>query len=300
MATEVLGITELVDSQAAKYATHNEALRQIEGRMVRVKSRTTTAQPGSPAAGDAYILPTGATGTNWAGNDGKIAHYYGGSWKFWTAVEGARVWVNDEDQRVVCDGGAWVLDTRASMLTKSVAGGSNVTLTAAENSYPAIDLTGAITANISVIVTTTPKLLVVKNSTTGDFTITVKTSAGSGIVVPRGAREMLYCDGTNVVVPRPVAGVSADNGDAAATLSVGVSSTTQVWATALTADRSVTLNTFGAKNGDRFRILRKSSATGAFNLNVGAGPLKAMGTAGSFADVEFDGSAWVLTAYGVI
>lgn len=300
MATEVLGITELVDSQAAKYATHNEALRQLEGRMVRVKSRTTTAQPGSPAAGDTYILPTGATGTNWAGNNGKIAHYYGGSWKFWTPVEGARVWVNDEDQRVVYDGGAWVLDTRASMLTKSVAGGSNVTLTAAENSYPAIDLTGAITSNISVIVTTTPKLLVVKNSTTGDFTITVKTSAGSGIVVPRGAREMLYCDGTNVVVPLRTSAVSTDNGDAAATLSVGVSATTQVWATALTADRAVTLNTFGAKNGDKFRILRKASATGAFNLNVGTGPLKAMGTAGSFADVEFDGSAWALTAYGTL
>lgn len=41
-------------------------------------------------------------------------------------------------------------------------------------------------------------------------------------------------------------------------------------------------------------------ATGAFNLNVGTGPLKAMGTAGSFADVEFDGSAWALTAYGTL
>ncbi|MGE0338120.1 MAG: hypothetical protein AB7Q76_22700 [Gammaproteobacteria bacterium] len=35
-------------------------------------------------------------------------------------------------------------------------------------------------------------------------------------------------------------------------------------------------------------------------LNVGTGPLKAMGTAGSFADVEFDGSAWALTAYGTL
>jgi len=199
MATEILGVTELTDSQAAKYATHNEALRQVEGRMVRVKSRTTTAQPGSPAAGDTYILPTGATGTDWAGDDGKIAHYYGGTWKFWTATEGARVWVNDEDQCVVYDGGAWVLDTRASMLTKSVAGGSNVTLTEPESSYPAIDCTGALTANIALIVTTTPKFFLIRNSTSGSYTLTVKTSAGTGVIVTQGARALLYCDGTNVV-----------------------------------------------------------------------------------------------------
>lgn len=199
MATEVLGITELVDSQAAKYATHNEALRQIEGRMVRVKSRTTTAQPGGAADGDTYIVPAGATGTNWSGNDGKIAHYYGGSWKFWTAVEGTRVWVNDEDQLVVYNGSAWVLDTRASMLTKSVAGGSNVTLTEPESRYPAIDCTGALTGNIALIVTTTPKFFLIRNSTSGSYTLTVKTSAGTGVIVTQGARALLYCDGTNVV-----------------------------------------------------------------------------------------------------
>lgn len=199
MATETLGLAEIVESQSAKYATHNQALREIEGRTVRVKSRTTTAQPGSPAAGDTYILPTGATGTNWAGNDGKIAHYYGGSWKFWTPVEGVRVWVNDEDQRVVYNGSAWVLDTKMPMLTKSVAGGSNVTLTEAESRYPAIDCTGTLTANIALIVTTTPKFFFVRNSTSGAYTLTVKTSAGTGVLVTQGTRALLYCDGTNVV-----------------------------------------------------------------------------------------------------
>lgn len=301
MATEILVIDEITASQAAKEVTHNTGLRQLEGRLVRVKSRTTTAQPGSPANGDTYIMPTGATGTNWATFTAKqIAHYYGGSWKAWTPVEGARVWVNDEDSVWAYNGTDWMLDTRAPMLSKSVAGSANVTLTEIESRYPAIDMTGAITANISLIVTTTPKLFVIKNSTTGDFTITVKTSAGSGIVVARGARELLYCDGTNVVVPLPVRAVSADKGDAAATLSVGVSETTQVWGTPITADRAVTLNTFGAKSGDRFRIVRTAAATGAFNLNVGTGPLKAMGAAGSFCDVEYTGTAWILTAYGLL
>lgn len=94
--------------------------------------------------------------------------------------------------------------------------------------------------------------------------------------------------------------VAADNGDAAATLTPGTSLSTQIWATAITADRAVTLSATGAYNGAKFRIVRAATATGAFNLNVGTGPLKAMGTAGSFCDVEYNGSAWVLTAYGTL
>ena len=90
-------------------------------------------------------------------------------------------------------------------------------------------------------------------------------------------------------------GVSADRGDAAATLTVKQGSPTQVWSTELTADRAVTLSTTGAVNGDKWRIVRP--ATGAFNLNVGTGPLKAL-AAGSWCDVEYNGTAWVLTAYG--
>ena len=200
MATEIIGLVEIVESQASKATTHNQSLREIEGRLVRVKSRTTTAQPGSPANGDTYILPASATGTNWATFTAKqLVHYYGGSWKAWTPIEGVRVYVNDEDVVWEYNGTDWVLDTKQPMLSKSVAGSSNITLTEIESRYPAIDMTGAITANINLIVTTTPKLIVVKNSSTGAFTITVKTSAGTGIVVAQGTRSLLYCDGTNVV-----------------------------------------------------------------------------------------------------
>ena len=93
--------------------------------------------------------------------------------------------------------------------------------------------------------------------------------------------------------------ISADNGDAAATLVVASDEPTQIWATALGADRAVALSTTNAENGDRFRIVRKASATGAFNLNVGTGPLKALGI-GEWCDVEYDGSAWFLSSYGAL
>lgn len=89
--------------------------------------------------------------------------------------------------------------------------------------------------------------------------------------------------------------VSADNGDAAATLTPGQSASTQRWVTELTADRAVTLA--DGWTGAKFRIVRTGG--GAFNLNVGTGPLKAL-AANTWCDVEFTGSVWVLTAYGAL
>lgn len=107
MSTEILGLDELLSSQASKEVTHNTALRQLEGRSVRVKDKDLTAAPGSPANGDTYIVGPGATGA-WSGQSGKIAHYYGGAWHYWSPVEGVRVWINDEDLLYAYDGSAWV------------------------------------------------------------------------------------------------------------------------------------------------------------------------------------------------
>lgn len=91
--------------------------------------------------------------------------------------------------------------------------------------------------------------------------------------------------------------VSTDNGDAAKTLTVHKDAPIQRWATSLTADRAVTLSTTGARNGQKWRILRTPTATGAFNLNVGTGPLKALAV-GQWAEVVYDGAAWILEGSG--
>ncbi len=87
-------------------------------------------------------------------------------------------------------------------------------------------------------------------------------------------------------------------GDADATLTVMSSTINQLWTTTLTADRAVTLSTTGAIAGDVFRISRP--APGAFNLNVGSGPLKAL-AAGTWCEVTYSSlGAWVLTAAGTL
>ena len=114
MATELLALDEISSSQSQKEVTHNTALRQIEGRMVRAKDKDLTTPPGSPAAGDTYIVPAGASGV-WSGHTNKIAHFYGGAWVFWTPIEGVRLWLNDEDIEYAFNGTSWVVNAGAGL-----------------------------------------------------------------------------------------------------------------------------------------------------------------------------------------
>ena len=103
----------------------------------------------------------------------------------------------------------------------AVAGTGNYTLTGSELNRIAYNFTGILTGNRSIIVPATVQQYWVSNATTGAFTLTVKTSAGTGIAVAQGARAILYSDGTNVVdadtstISTPVS--VADGGTAATT-----------------------------------------------------------------------------------
>lgn len=89
-------------------------------------------------------------------------------------------------------------------------------------------------------------------------------------------------------------------GDTGVTLTSGVSSRVVVFNTPLTASRAVTLSATNAKKGDSFRIVRSTAATGAFNINIGTGPLRVLTAAGQWCDVTHDGSAWIVTGAGTL
>lgn len=125
MTSPILGIEYLQQNQEGGEVLVNEAINKIE-RFVqpRVKSRTTSAQPGSPAEGDRYLLPGSPTGAQWSGQGGKFAAYYGG-WQFTSPHEGMSFWVDDADQMVVYNGSSWEVVGRqaaADADTTSAAG----------------------------------------------------------------------------------------------------------------------------------------------------------------------------------
>lgn len=81
----------------------------------------------------------------------------------------------------------------------NLAGTGTYTLSVAEYTKRTHVLTGILTGNRNVI---TPgdggRWWIVRNDTTGAFTVTYKTSGGTGIVIPQGGKLFVIDDGTNV------------------------------------------------------------------------------------------------------
>lgn len=82
----------------------------------------------------------------------------------------------------------------------SVAGGTDVTLSAGQASYPFMNLSGVLTGNINVIFPLAGgQQWIVSNETTGAFTLTAKTAGGAGVLIPqtgRSAPTSIYSDGS--------------------------------------------------------------------------------------------------------
>jgi len=106
MTTEKYGFTELASADANKFVTYNQNLRRLEAGSMGVISRTNSGPPVSPSQGDAYIVDS-ATGDWSAFTVNDVAFSVGGSWFNITAIEGMRVWVNDEDALVAYTGSVW-------------------------------------------------------------------------------------------------------------------------------------------------------------------------------------------------
>jgi hypothetical protein len=118
---------------------------------------------------------------------------------------GTVVLAPEESCLVCCTGTTWYTVGRGrstvfeyTQLTKNVAGNTNVTLTGAEASNSILKFIGALTGNINVIVPNVTAIWYVDNSTSGPYSLTVKTNAGTGISITVGNRVILYGDGVNV------------------------------------------------------------------------------------------------------
>ena len=84
-------------------------------------------------------------------------------------------------------------------------------------------------------------------------------------------------------------------GDVDTTL-VSSSKGTLWYSSNLTANRTITLSTTSIREGLRFKIVRTGG--GAFNLSVGG--LKTLSVSGTWCEVEYTGSAWLLIANGTL
>jgi hypothetical protein len=108
--TTRLQLPFLAAGQAQKHITVNESLLRLDAlAQLATVSATTAAQPGAPADGDVYILPSGKSGADWAAMaNGALAYYRDGVWEEIAPREGWLAHAADGDRFYVHSGSGWV------------------------------------------------------------------------------------------------------------------------------------------------------------------------------------------------
>jgi hypothetical protein len=113
---------------------------------------------------------------------------------------------------------------------------------------------GSLTQTRELVVPTIQKQYIVQNNTTGGQSITVKTSAGTGITVPNGRKAHLYVNGTDVIQMFDFVDINGGTIDGA---TVGASSASTGAFTTLNASGATTLDgsvALGNASGDLITV----------------------------------------------
>jgi len=81
----------IMPGQAQKEVYHNEALAAVDGLLHPAVAGTASQPPANPDDGTCWIVGAGGSGA-WAGQDGRIALFSAGGWRFLAPVTGMSVW----------------------------------------------------------------------------------------------------------------------------------------------------------------------------------------------------------------
>ena len=122
----------------------------------------------------------------------------------------------------------------------------------------AYQFSGVLTANMEIVVPNTIQQYWVRNNTTGSYTLTVKTAAGTGVSVVQNGAAIMYCDGTNVV--------EADTNNLSTPISIsqgGTGATTAGTALINLGGTSLGIGLFTATNAATARASISAAASGA-------------------------------------
>ena len=107
--------------------------------------------------------------------------------------------------------GATTNNNLGTLIDQAIAGTASITMLDADYTLSAyngvtdearqmvLNISGTLTANRNIICPSTSKLYVIKNNTTGGFSVVLKTASGTGVTVTNGNTTIAYCDNTNVV-----------------------------------------------------------------------------------------------------
>lgn len=115
-------------SQAQKHVTHNEALLTLDAIVqLSVTSRTQSMPPPAASEGERYLVAASGSGA-WTANDGRIAVWQGGVWRFLEPAAGWICHVGDENIHLTFGASGWE-ELRAASRDPLLAGKAGINAT---------------------------------------------------------------------------------------------------------------------------------------------------------------------------
>jgi hypothetical protein len=106
-ATPRWALPHLFAGQAQKEVFHNEALARIDMLLHgQAESADENTPPPSPDEGQCWIVADDASGS-WAGQEGSVACWTEGGWRFVAPRAGLSLWISDRGHQMQFDGGEW-------------------------------------------------------------------------------------------------------------------------------------------------------------------------------------------------
>ena len=240
--TPRLGLSYILPQQAQKHVSANESFRRLDALVQAVvKSAMVTAQPLSPAEGDAYIIPAGASGADWSGMAANsIAAFQDGDWIELAPRTGWRLYVEALAAARVFDGSSWIAEGTAGGDAEFAKVGVNTTADAANKLAVKSDAalfnhddvtpgTGDMRVVINKSATAKTASAVFQNNASGraefgltgsdDFSLKVSADGAawtSALVVKPDAKV-----GINTLSPAALLHLHLDGGDVSSALSSG-------------------------------------------------------------------------------
>lgn len=150
------------------------------------------------------------------------------------------------------------VDAKFGDTTSISTTGGTTTLTETQEVVAAINVSGALLSNATIVFSGRGGFWIVSNSTSGSFSVTCKVSGQTGVTIEQGGSALVWCDGTDIEYGNPPSAAVAEATVASATTTDILGANSEFVAISGTT----TITSFGT-GATRKRFCR---ATGAFKI----------------------------------
>lgn len=165
--------------------------QDFNGILLTLSGHTYAQQAGQP-----YTFSASFAGTISGYAAGAILGMADGTGTWFNTVAG-----NSNNPDTAATPSGWVPGISYGITYLTGLTGGTVTPTPAQTRRQVIELSGTLTANLTIILPPTLQQWLIVNNTTGSFTTTVQTATGSGVTVPQGGPSSpigVWGDGANI------------------------------------------------------------------------------------------------------